>query len=550
MSTDDNKIDNQQLHYELRILRKQIAAYEKNTCSPTELITLEEEKRFISTVLNTVDSLVLVLNRKGQIVLFNRACEKASGYTFEELKGVPIWDILIPKEEMQAVRNVFAELKAGMFPNRYTNRWNTKSGDDLLISWSNTALLDDLGDVEFVVPTGLDITEQERSRIEKIKLESQIRQAHKMEAIGTLAGGIAHDFNNILAAILGYADMATDNIPDNSPAKSQIGQVVKAGNRAKELVKHILSFSRKETLERVPINIDRVVSEALKLIRASLPTTIKIKQNISSQCGVICADATQIHQIVMNLCTNAAQAMDESGGILDIELNSSQLFTDDLLEEPSLKPGQYVRLSIKDNGVGIEQKYIDRIFDPYFTTKGVSQGSGMGLAVVSGIVKSHEGVITVDSEQGVGTIFNVYFPMVKTRVKKKARDVDSLQSGTEKILIVDDEVSMVELTKLQIEPLGYQVTTQTSSKQALELFRSQPDAFDLVISDQTMPDLTGEKLATKMMEIRPNIPIIISSGYSPKMDAEKAAALGISAFIMKPTDKNELAQTIRRVLDN
>ncbi len=431
----------------------------------------------------------------------------------------------------------------------YEIEFKHSKGGTVWISLNVRPIFDEVDAIYAYEGFSINISERKKAEQEKANLESQLRQAQKMEAIGTLAGGIAHDFNNTLAAILGYADLALDNTPNHSPAKDQIKQVLEAGNRAKELVKHILSFSRKNAQERIPVQIHKIIKDDLKLIRASIPATIGIKQNIDSQCGTIRADPTQIHQVMMNLCTNAAQAMDEKGGILEVELTPTLLDTIDLENEPKLEPGHYVQLTIKDNGIGIEQEYLDRIFDPYFTTKEVGKGSGMGLAVVIGIVKSHDGMIKVSSKPGHGTTFYVYFPIIESQFQEKINDTGPLPTGTEKILVVDDEKSIVKLTTLRLERLGYKVTSETSSKKALELFQSQPHAFDLVITDQTMPELTGDNLAKKLMEMKPNIPIIICTGYSSKMDAEKADFAGISGFIMKPVDKKELALTIRKILD-
>jgi CheY-like chemotaxis protein len=314
-------------------------------------------------------------------------------------------------------------------------------------------------------------------------------------------------------------------------------------------VKHILNFSRKAEKERSPLQVDLLVKETLKLLRASIPTTITIQQDLAVNIGNILADATQIHQVVMNLCSNAAQAMDEEGGILRVELAKVDINAEDLKTEPNLKPGPYVQLTVQDTGTGINERYLDRIFDPYFTTKDVGKGSGLGLAVVIGIVKRHEGMVKVKSKLGEGTTFTVFFPIINEKAPLSTEDNSPLPIGIEKILMVDDEESIVDLTQKHAERLGYRVTTQTDSKAALELFRAQPDAFDLIITDQTMPGLTGENLANEVMKIRPDIPIIICTGYSSQMDAERASAVGFKAFIMKPVEKRELANTIRQVLD-
>jgi signal transduction histidine kinase len=383
---------------------------------------------------------------------------------------------------------------------------------------------------------------------EKENLEARLRQSYKMEAIGTLAGGIAHDFNNILAVILGYADMAMDDIPAYSPAKTQIKEVLIAANRAKELVQHILSFSRIEAQELAPIQPHLIVKEAARLLRASIPTTIEIRQDIDPESGSIMGQPTQINQILMNLCTNAAQAMDETGGILEISLDCHELAGDAIVN--GVKPGQHIRLTVKDTGPGIDKALHDRIFDPYFTTKAVGKGSGMGLSVVHGIVKAHGGMITVKSAPGEGTTVCVYFPKIEEQPEKIPENTAPLPVGTERILIVDDDKNLVELTQQSVERLGYQVTAVTSSIVALEMFSSHPDYFDLILSDQTMPELTGDRLAQKVIAIRSGIPIIICTGHSSRMDAEKADFIGISAFLMKPVTKRELAETIRRLLDN
>ena len=395
-----------------------------------------------------------------------------------------------------------------------------------------------------------DTTLKKKNEEARKALENQLRQSQKMEAIGTLAGGIAHDFNNILAAILGYADMAKDEISEFSPAKYQIEQVLLAGNRAKDLVKHILSFSRKELHSKKPVQIAVIVSEAVQFLRATIPTTIEITVSFDEQCGTIMADPTQIHQVIVNLCTNAYQAIGDDGGVMEVSLSMKEVVEVDKRDGMELRPGKYVVLSVKDNGPGIESKIIDRIFDPYFTTKEVGKGSGMGLAVVHGIMKSHDGIVTVDSKLGSGTIFSAIFPAIEAIAIEESQPAGVQPRGKEKILVVDDEESIVDLTKRMLERLGYMVTSQTDSLVALEVFRSKPEYFDLVISDQTMPKLNGAQLAKEIMQIRSDMPIILCTGYSSKIDDEKARSLGIKAFAMKPVRLAELARLIRQVLDD
>lgn len=391
---------------------------------------------------------------------------------------------------------------------------------------------------------------QERANAEKEKqqLELQLRQAHKMEAIGTLAGGIAHDFNNILAAILGYSEMAKDDTPEFSPARHYIEEVVKAGCRAKDLISQILTFSRKSQNERTPVIINRIVDEALKMLRASLPATIEIRKDLSAELAVL-ADPTQIHQILINLCSNAAHAMEDKGGIIRVSLTLVELTEKDMEGDPHLKPGRYAALSVSDTGTGITKDVLERIFDPYFTTKDVGKGSGMGLSVVHGIVKSNNGKIHVDSVMGKGSTFTVYLPSIEAEVDSEVHPSESIPTGHERILIVDDEEMISDITRQRLERLGYQAITSNNSKEALELFRSNKDGFDLVITDQTMPHMTGEHMARELMDIRPDIPIIITTGYSSQLNEKKAAQIGIKALLMKPVDKISLAKTVRKVLD-
>ena len=502
---------------------------------------LASEKRFKDLAENSTDW-IWEFDENEIFTYASPRVKDMLGYAPEEIVGQSAFDPMDSPESERVMKEFITFKKARKPFSSLININQHKNGENVILESSGVPIFDKEGNFHGYRGIDRDITE-------RTKLEEQLRHAHKMEAIGTLAGGIAHDFNNILSAILGYADLAMLDTPGNSPARQMIEQVLMAGNRAKELVKHILSFSRKEPQNWSPVQIHLLTKEALKLLRASIPTTIEIKQNIDPLCGNILADPTQIHQVLMNLCTNAAQSMDEKGGVLHVELVAVSLNTDDFADDPNCQPGQYVRLTVKDSGMGIDPKYLDRIFDPYFTTKEAGKGSGMGLSVVIGIVKSHDGMITVDSKIGEGTTFRVYFPKIEEQSSATIQGTEPLPTGTEKILVVDDEESLVDLTKWRLERLGYQVTAETSSVKALELFSSQPDSFDLLISDQTMPGMTGEELAKKFLAIQPGMPIIICSGYSSKIDAEKAKRIGISAFIMKPIDNSELAKTIRKVLD-
>lgn len=387
-----------------------------------------------------------------------------------------------------------------------------------------------------------DITEQTR-------LESQLRQAQKMEAIGTLSGGIAHDFNNILSAIMGYTELSMFEALDGSPTMDKLNEILKASHRARDMVRQILGFSRQNKQERIPIEVSPIVKEALKMLRASLPTTIEIRHHIDNGLGIVEADATQIHQVLMNLSTNAAHAMNEKGGILEIGLTNVDVDAANSARHSDLRQGPYVRLTVSDTGHGMTRDVMERIFEPYFTTKEKGVGTGMGLAVTHGIVKSHGGAITLESKPGKGSTFNVYIPRIEKEVTPKAGATEFLPTGSERILFVDDEQALVEIGEQMLEKLGYEVTTRTSSIEALELFRAQPDRFDFVITDMTMPNMTGEKLAKELMGIRADIPIVLCTGYSERIGRESAEKMGIREFVMKPLSMNELANAIRNGID-
>ena len=385
-----------------------------------------------------------------------------------------------------------------------------------------------------------------------ISLESQLRQAQKMEAIGTLAGGIAHDFNNILSAILGYSQLFMTEIPEDSPLYPYLKQILKAGERARDLVKQILTFSRQGEAEPIPLQPHLIVKEAIKLLRSTIPTTIDIKQHVFPDTGMILADPTQVHQVVMNLCTNAYQAMLDNGGALDITLKNADVAKKDevLTVTTELKAGPYVRLTVKDTGSGINPLVLEHIFDPYFTTKEKGRGTGLGLAVVHGIVGNCKGTIRVESEEGKGTTFDVFFPRLEKATQEKEEGSEApVEGGSERILMVDDEAPIVNLGKQMLEKLGYHVETDTDSLQALKRFKNAPDAFDLLITDMAMPNMSGKDLAVEFKKIRPDFPVIVCSGFSDLIDEERAKELGVQGFLMKPLGRDVLARKIRTILD-
>ena len=393
-----------------------------------------------------------------------------------------------------------------------------------------------------------DITQYLTAVADKDKAQAQLLQAQKMESIGTLAGGIAHDFNNILTAIIGFADLALDEVGKGSVLSDHLQEIHIAGLRARDLVKQILTIARQSGEEIKPVRVDGILEEVIKFIRSSIPTSIEIRSNIRPTTPIR-GNPTQIHQIFMNLFTNAAHAMERDGGILEIGLEDFYFDDKAVLKYPDLTPGTYNKITVSDTGTGIPPDLIHSIFEPYFTTKNLEEGTGLGLALVHGIVASYGGVITVSSEVGKGTVFTLFLPVTQKIEPHEFPESDNIPKGTERLLLIDDELAIVKLNQTILERLGYQVIVQTSSTDALALFKSNPEAFDLVLTDMTMPKITGEKLAQEMMGIRPSLPIILCTGYSKKLLQTPANYCNIKAVLTKPISRSQLAKTVRNILD-
>jgi PAS domain S-box-containing protein len=420
-----------------------------------------------------------------------------------------------------------------------------------------TVWISDLGQVYFeedgkplrMVGIVQDITARKKTEEEQARAEAQLRQAQKMESLGTLAGGIAHDFNNILGVIVGYTEIALWESPEGSGLRTSLQEVLRAANRATDLVKQILAFSRQREQEKKPVQLGLIVKEALRMLRASLPSTIEILSDVDTK-TVALVDPTQIHQVLMNLCTNAAHAMQENGGVLSARLTDGYLGPESIPPHSGLQPGPHVRLTVQDTGHGIPAAVLDRIFDPFFTTKEPGVGTGLGLAVVHGIVKSHGGAIEVKSSIGEGTTFHVLLPAVESTTTPVSVSFAPLPRGAERLLVVDDEPALAMATKEMLERLGYEVEYQTSSVGALETFRLRLEGkpFDLVITDMTMPHLTGLDLTRELLRKQPDLPIILCTGFSEKINDEKARSLGIKGLLMKPFILRELAELTRKVL--
>ncbi len=410
--------------------------------------------------------------------------------------------------------------------------------------------LDDKGHPARIIGVNYDITWRKQAEEERLKLEKQLFEAQKMEAVGTLAGGIAHDFNNILAAIMGYAELVLETKTENLRARN-IQRLLMAAGRAKDLVNQILAFSRHTEHNQKPLDMRNIIKEETKLLRATMPTNIDIRQNIPNTPFTVLADVTQMHQIIMNLCTNAAHAMGAKGGTLDISLSKETIMEDTPDDLLHLNPGLYVRLCISDTGQGIPPDILDRIFEPFFTTKKIGEGTGLGLSVVYGIVKNHRGGIRVASKPLNGAAFYIYLPCVEEATETEASsDKDIIPRGRERILFVDDEKDLTDLAKAILTRLGYRVTTCQDSRQALDIFKTDPDGFDLIITDMTMPHLSGSDLAQEVIRLRPQQSIILCTGFSSFIDAEKASQIGIKTFLAKPITKRDLAIAVRKTLDD
>ena len=410
---------------------------------------------------------------------------------------------------------------------------------------SSSPILNQNNEIQYTVNIARDITES-------LKIEKELQQAQKMEAIGTLAGGIAHDFNNILGAIIGYAEILKPSLSKNSTETNCINGVLEAGKRAAELVKQILTFSRSRSQENIPLRVDIVIKEAVKMLRASLPSSIEIRMDIDKvKHTMVLADPTNIHQVVVNLCTNAAHAIGAAKGTLEIGLSRREIGPEHLTGKPGIKAGSFLVLAIKDNGQGMSSDTMERIFEPYFTTKGQGKGSGLGLAITHGIIEKCKGFITVDSTVGEGTAFHVFLPYLEetTELSQPTVPTQTLPTGSEHILIIDDEQHLLEIEELILTRLGYRVTATKKSSDALKIFKNKTASFDLVITDQTMPGLTGNKLAQKLLDIRPDIPIILCTGYSSTLSVKEIYDIGIQKIMKKPLIEHDLAHTVRIVLN-
>ncbi len=546
--------------------------------SARELIDaeLKRERDFMRGLIEAARDAIVSVDREGRILLWNPAAEEIFGYARGETDNRRLEDLIVPEGSRRLFegalsgsmgKDVELELKkrdGTLFPAEISASVVTKEGENPV----HTIIVKDVterrqaGEALRDALDKLELRVQERTaelqraydslRVaseESKRLESQLRQAHKMEAMGTLAGGIAHDFNNILAGIIGFAEMIHEDTDPESPARRRLELILKGAYRGRDLVQQILTFSRRIDEKKEPVELNGVIDEGLKLLRPALPSTIEVRRTgVGEECFVL-ASPVQMHQVLVNLCANAAHAMEAAGGVLEIGLKAFHLGNRDAPPSPGMEPGDYVVLSVSDTGCGMDKEMLKRIFDPFFTTKDKGKSTGLGLSVVHGIVESCGGHVTVESEAGKGTRFLVYLPRLDDSNIHEAEDVRETREGKGCILFVDDEEILVELNRDRLERLGYEVVATTSSEEALKLFKEEPVKFDLLITDQTMPHLTGVDLSREVLALRPKMPIIICTGHSEAVSPETVEKEGIKELLMKPLSRSDLDQAIHRVLD-
>ncbi len=505
----------------------------------------EDELRQLKTTLDaTLDCIFIFGTISFRFFYVNHGAVSQVGYTRDELLKMTLADIMPECDENSFYKLIEPLLDGDKETILFETRFRHKKGETIPVEIFLQSVAPPDEHARFVAIVR-DISERRKAEKERAELQTQLQHAQRMEAMGTLAGGIAHDFNNILMIINGYTEIALEHeLPDDHPVRDSMGQALKATHRAIELVHQILAFSRQKEHEMVQVRVTPIVKETLKLLRASLPATIEISRKLTAESDMIMGDPSKIHQVLMNFCTNASHAMGSEPGVLEICMTDAKVDSD-----PDLNPGHYLMLSVSDTGHGMEPSVMEHIFEPYFTTKPVGEGTGLGLSVTHGIVKSFGGTIRVRSEPEEGSTFDVFFPITEAGRASEIKTSAPIPRGNnEHILFIDDEELLTDMGKRLLEGLGYKVSARTDSVAALEDFRLHPEAYDLVITDMTMPIMTGDKLARELLLIRPDIPVILCTGYSKEITEEKAEDMGIREFLMKPPSMREIAQAIRRAL--
>jgi PAS domain S-box-containing protein len=500
----------------------------------------ESQERFKTILHAVIDGIVLTDPETLRFCSVNDAFCRMTGYSQEEMRDMSLADIHA-KEDLPEIRETFHRQLRQECSLVKAVRVSTKAGRVLYVDINSAPVT--LGGKTYLMGIFRDVTEWRY-------VEEAWRRSQKMEAVGTLAGGIAHDFNNILYGVLGYTKLVMEDVPRDSRAYTNLEQVVRAGNRAADLIRRILAFSQQVEQEPVRMKLQPVVEETLRLLRGTLPSTVEIHRTIDAACGSILADPGQIQQVLMGLCTNAAQAMLMNGGVLKVGVQEVEVDKESAAQHAGLKSGRYARLAVSDAGVGMDRETLERIFEPYFTTKTAGDGTGLGLATVHGIVENCGGTIAVQSEPGEGATFSVFFPIFSGEDCTTDDEglIESPASGRGRILFVDDEEMIVKLAQTALRRLGYDVISFTSSAQALEAFQAEPHRFDVVVTDQTMPQMTGAALAGKLLAIRPDVPIVLCTGFSETIDEEQAKAIGIREYVLKPINMTDLGRMIRALL--
>jgi PAS domain S-box-containing protein len=487
----------------------------------------------LATAVEQAAEDIVVMDTDGRILYLNPAHEQITGYGRDEMLGRRE-----PAEDREKGREIRAALERGeSWTGRLVRR--RKDGSTYEEECAISPVRDDAGKIVNYVAVRKDASRE-------VRLEQQLRHSQKLEALGTLAGGIAHDFNNLLTGIMGYAELTSESLPPDAHGRSYLARVLAACERAKELVRQILAYSRPEDRGREAVRLDDVVSESLKLLRAVIPKTIELRYRPGESSGLVWADATQVGQVLMNLCTNAAQAMREQIGTIHVTVSEREVGPD----AADMEPGLYAVLAVEDTGCGIPEPILERIFEPFFTTKDVGEGTGLGLAVAHGIAKSHGGTVRVTSEVGKGSRFEVFLPKLQNRQIAATRSKEPVARGSGRVLYVDDEETLAELGGGLLESLGYTVRTANGGEEALEALRASPDGFDVLVTDQSMPRMTGDALAREVRRISPHLPVILCTGFAPAVTPEVAKAAGILEVVQKPATRRELAAAVRRALDN
>ncbi len=504
---------------------------------------LKKERDFIAKVLDIVGAMVLVLDRTGTIVRFNHACEEVSGYTAAEALGRHVWDFLIPAEQVPEIKNVFANLSAGMFPSRYENCWVTKDGKRKLIAWSNTALLNSSNEVEYVIPTGIDVSE-------RAKLEEQLRQSQKMESLGTLAGGIAHDFNNILTAITGYGSLLLAKLAGNEPLRAYVAQMMTAANRAATLTQGLLAYGRKQLLHPVPTDLNEIVGRVGDFLRRLIGENIELKMLLTDSDLTVLADAVQIEQVLVNITTNARAAI-TGGGYLFVETGREDVDAASAAEHGLDKAGPYAVITLTDTGKGMDDATRARIFEPFFTTRERGTGTGLGLSIAYGIIKQHNGSISVVGAPGRGTTFKVYLPLVQAADAGISAPIEAaIIGGTETVLVAEDDEVVRQVMTAILSQYGYSVIEARDGEEAVNRFMEHQDRVKLLLLDAVMPKKTGREAYDKIRIFRPEVRALFLSGYPADVMVSRGLVEPGTPVIVKPVPMEELLRKVRAELDS